>query len=104
VHEPAEPRDVDREPRQPRPSTATKSDYENDITAVQNDWDQVKSDAQDVQNASTGDLDSAWNDFESVVKDVPDDASVSNAVSDVTSSADQLKSTQSTAASGDCSS
>ena len=33
--------------------------------------------AQDVQDASTGDLDSAWDDFESAVKDIPDDASVS---------------------------
>ena len=85
-------------------STATKTDYQTDVTAVQDDWNQVKSDAQDVQDASTGDLDSAWNSFESAVKDVPSDASVSDAVNDVTQSAEQLKSAaQSTAASVNCS-
>ena len=71
-------------------SSSSKTDYQNDITAVQNDWDQVKSDAQAVQNASTGDLDSAWNSFESAVKNVPGSASFQDAVSSVTQSADQL--------------
>ena len=43
---------------------------------MQTAWDQVKTDAQDVQDAPTGDLDSAWDDFESAVKDIPDDSSV----------------------------
>jgi hypothetical protein len=51
-------------------SSASKEEYQADVTAVQNAWDQVKTDAQDVQNASTGDLDSAWDDFESAVEDV----------------------------------
>jgi len=86
------------------PSSASKGDYQNDITAVQNDWNQVKSDAQAVQNAPTGDLDNAWNSFSSAVKNVPNDASVQDAVKDVTQSAEQLASTaQSTAAQVNCS-
>lgn len=85
-------------------STATKSEFQSDVDAVQTSWDQVKTDAQDVQNASTGDLDSAWNDFESAVKDIPNDASVQDAVNDVTESADNLESTaKSTATSVNCS-
>ena len=87
------------------PSSATKTDYQNDINAVQADWSQVKTDAQAVQNAPTGDLDSAWSSFESAVKNVPNDASVSDAVNDVTQSADQLVSTaKSTASEVNCSS
>jgi transketolase N-terminal domain/subunit len=71
---------------------------------VQNDWNQVKSDAQTVQNAPMGDLDSAWSSFESTVKNVPNDDSVSAALDAVTQSADQLASTaQSTASSINCS-
>ena len=33
------------------PSSASKSDYQNDVTAVQDDWSQVKTDAQAVQSA-----------------------------------------------------
>ena len=71
-------------------STATKTDYENAVTAVQNSWNQVQSDAQAVQDAPTGDLDSAWNSFSSSVKNVPDSASASDAINDVTSSAQAL--------------
>ena len=38
-------------------------------------------------------LDSAWDSFESAVQDVPDDASVSDALNDVKSSAQSLGST-----------
>ncbi|MGZ4370782.1 MAG: hypothetical protein ACXVRQ_01115 [Gaiellaceae bacterium] len=77
----------------------SKSDIQSDITAVQNDWDQVKSDAQAVQNAPTGDLDSAWNSFTSTVKNVPNDASVSDAVNSITQSAQALGSAAQTTAS-----
>ncbi|MGZ6661851.1 MAG: hypothetical protein ACXVHL_31395 [Solirubrobacteraceae bacterium] len=77
----------------------SKSDIQSDITAVQNDWDQVKSDAQAVQNAPTGDLDSAWNNFSSTVKNVPNDASVSDAVNSITQSAQALGSAAQTTAS-----
>jgi len=86
------------------PKTASKSDYENDVSAVQDDWSQVKSDAQAVKNAPTGDLDSAWSNFESTVKSVPDDASVSDALNAISQSADQLVSAaESTASSVSCS-
>jgi hypothetical protein len=80
-------------------SSSSKTDFQSDVTAVQDDWNQVKSDAQAVQNASTGELDSAWSSFESAVKDIPNDASVQDAVSDVTQSADALASAAKTTAS-----
>ena len=86
-------------------STATKGDYQADVTAVEDDWNQVKSDAQDVQDAPTGDLDSAWNDFSSAVKNVPNDSSVSDALNDISQSAQALVSAaQSTASEINCSS
>ncbi len=86
------------------PSTASKSEYQSDVSAVESDWDQVKTDAQAVQNAPTGDLDSAWDSFESAVKDVPNDASVSDALNEVSQSAQELASTaQTTASSVNCS-
>ena len=81
------------------PSSASKSEYEADVTAVQNDWNTVKSDAQAVQNAPMGDLDSAWNNFTAAVKNVPNSASVSDAVSSITSSAEALASAAETTAS-----
>jgi hypothetical protein len=87
------------------PSTATKSDYQNDVNAVQSDWSTVKTDAQAVQDAPTGDLDSAWDSFTSALKNVPSDASVQDAVSDISQSAQGLVSAaQSTASQINCSS
>ena len=87
------------------PSSASKSDFQNDVDAVQSDWSQVKSDAQAVQNAPTGDLDSAWDSFTAAVKNIPNSSSASDAVSSVTQSADQLVSAaQSTASQVNCSS
>ena len=86
-------------------SDASKSDYQSAVNAVEDDWNQVKSDAQDVENAPTGDLDSAWDSFESAVKNVPNDSSVSDAVDSISQSADQLASTaKSTASEMNCSS
>lgn len=86
------------------PSTATKSEYQTDVQAVQNDWATVKSDAQNVQSAQMGSLDSAWDSFDSAVKNVPNDASVSDALNSITASAQTLASTaQSTASSLNCS-
>ena len=87
------------------PSTASKSEYQTAVTAIQTDWNTVKTDAQAVQSAPTGDLDSAWNDFTAALKNVPNDSSVSSAVSDITQSADALVSAaQSTASQINCSS
>lgn len=86
-------------------SSSSKDEYQADLTTVQNDWNQVKSDAQAVQNAPTGDLDSAWDSFSSAVKNVPNDASVQDAVNDITEAGKNLVSTaQSTASQIDCSS
>ena len=83
---------------------ASKSEYQADVTTIENDWSQVQSDYQALQEAEPGDLDNAWNDFESAVKAVPDSDSASDAVSSVTQSADALKSAaQSTASSLSCS-
>ena len=84
-------------------SSSSKADWNADLTAVQNDWNQVKTDAQAVQSASTGELDSAWDAFSSAVKNIPSSSSVSDAVSSVTQSADQLVSAaQATASQIDC--
>ena len=67
--------------------------------------DQVKSDAGDLKDVDTSTLDSAWDDFKSAVDDVPDDASVSDALSDISQAADSLASTtKSTLTGPDCSS
>ena len=86
------------------PSTASKSAvyrdvYQSDVDAIQDDWNQVKSDAQAVRNALMGDLDSAWDDFSAAVKKIRSDASTSDALNDVTSSAQQLASTAQSAVS-----
>ena len=86
------------------PSTATTTEYQTDVQAVQDDWSTVMSDAQAVQDAPMGSLDSAWDSFESAVKDVPDDASVSDALNSITAAAQDLVSAaESTAASVNCS-
>ena len=86
-------------------SSSSKDEYQSDVTAVQTAWDQVKTDAQAVQDAPTGDLDSAWNDFDSAIKDVPNDASVTDAVNDIKQSGQALVSTaQTTASQVNCSS
>jgi len=85
------------------PTTASKSDYQSDLDAVRSAWNQVQGDSQDVKNAPMESLDNAGNAFESAVRNVPNDASVSDAIGDVTQSADQLvAAAQSTAASIHC--
>lgn len=85
-------------------TSASKSEYQADVTTVENDWGQVQSDYRALQEAEPGDLDSAWNSFEAAVKAVPDSDSASDAVSSVKQSADALASTaQSTASSLSCS-
>jgi hypothetical protein len=86
------------------PTSASKSDYQSDVSAIENDWDQVKTDASDLANVTMSQLDSAWDSFKSAVDDVPDDASVSDALNDVSSSATTLASTvKSTLTGPDCS-
>ena len=86
------------------PTTSSKSDYQSAVDEIQGDWDQVKSDASDLKNVTMSQLDDAWDSFESTVQDVPDDASVSDALSSVGSAAKSFASTVSSTLSGpDCS-
>jgi len=80
------------------PSTATTTEYQTDVQTVQADWSTVKTDAQNVQNAPMGSLDSAWDSFDSSVKNVPNDASVSDALNSITASAQALVSAAGSAA------
>ena len=74
------------------PSTATQDEFQSDVSAVQDDWDSLKSSAQDLQDANQSQLDSAWDSFESAVKGIPDNASVSDAEQSVSSAAQGLES------------
>jgi hypothetical protein len=75
------------------PSTASKDDYQSDVSTVQNDWNQVTSDASTVASDTMNTLDGAWDSFEQTVKDVPDDASASDAIAAVQESGQALVST-----------
>lgn len=86
------------------PASASKSDYQSAVDEIEGDWDQVKSDASDLKDVTMSQLDDAWDSFESAVEDVPDDASVSDALDAVKSSAQSLGSTvQATVTGPDCS-
>jgi hypothetical protein len=86
------------------PASASKSDYQSAVDEIQGDWDQVTSDASDLKDVTMSQLDDAWDSFESAVEDVPDDASVSDALDAVKSSAQSLASTvQATVTGPDCS-
>lgn len=86
------------------PTTASKSDYQSAVDEIQGDWDQVKTDASDLKDVTMSQLDDAWDTFESAVQGVPDDASVSDALSSVGTSAQSFASTVSSTLSGpDCS-
>jgi hypothetical protein len=87
------------------PTSASKDDYQSAVSDVDSAWDQVKTDAGDLKDISTSTLDGAWDDFKSAVDDVPDDASVSDALDDVSQAAQSLLSTtKSTLTGPDCSS
>lgn len=75
------------------PATASKSDYQDAVDSIQGAWDNVKTDASDLASVDMSTLDSAWDSFKSSVDDVPSDASVSDALGDVKSSAESLGST-----------
>lgn len=86
------------------PSSASKSDYQSAVSSIEDDWDSVKSSASDATNATMSELDDSWNTFKSAVDDVPSDASVSDALNDVSSSAKTFASSaQSTLSGPDCS-
>jgi len=85
------------------PSSASKDDYQSAVSEIESSWDDVKTDAGDLTDVTTGELDSAWDDFKSAIDDVPDDSSVSDAISDVSQAADSLlTTTKSTLTGPDC--
>ena len=87
------------------PSTASQDDYQSAVSNIDSAWDQVKTDAGDLTDITMSELDSSWDSFKSAVDDVPDDASVSDALSDVSQAAQSLlSSTKSTLTGPDCSS
>ena len=87
------------------PTSASQDDYQSAVSDVESAWDQVKTDAGDLTDITTSELDDAWDTFKSAVDAVPDDASVSDALSDVSQSAQSLVSTtKSTLTGPDCSS
>jgi hypothetical protein len=86
------------------PSSASKDDYRAAVSDIDSAWDEVKTDAGDLKDVNTSTLDSAWDSFKTV-DDVPDDASVSDALGDVSQAAQSLLSTtKSTLTGPDCSS
>lgn len=86
------------------PSSASKDDYQSAVSDIESDWDAVKSAASDLGEATTSELQGAWDTFKSAVDNVPDDASVSDALNDVKEAAQTLASTAKTTLSGpDCS-
>ena len=87
------------------PSSASEDDYQSAVSDVESAWDEVKTDAGDLTDVTTSELDSAWDSFKSAVDDVSDDASVSDALSEISSAANTLASTTESTLSGpDCSS
>ena len=87
------------------PSTATQSDFQSDVSAVQGAWGDVKSSAQHLGSVDMNSLDSAWNDFSQAVQGIPSDASVSDAEQAISQSAKGLESAvQSSISSYDCAS
>jgi hypothetical protein len=79
------------------PISAEEGDYESAVSDVRDDWDQVESDAAELREANIDTLRSAWDNFEEAVDDVPDDASVSEALEDISEATQTLVSeTQST--------
>lgn len=86
------------------PTGTSKENYQAAVSEVQSNWDAVKSDASDLQDVTTSELDDAWGTFESAVQGVPEDASVSDALNDVSSATQTLRSSVKSTLSGpDCS-
>jgi peptidoglycan hydrolase CwlO-like protein len=52
------------------PQTASKSDYQAAVSDVDDAWNDVTSDAQDVKTAATSALNGAWNEFTQAVQSI----------------------------------
>ncbi len=70
------------------PSTITSTEISSDITSVENAWNQVTTAASTVQDAPTGDLNSAWAALVAAVTAVPSATSVNDAVTSVKTAAE----------------
>ena len=82
------------------PSTVSQDSLQSDIDAIQSDWGNVKNDASHLSDLNQDELDSAWNGFESAVKDLNNGGSAE----DVQNAAKSLgAAAQSSADSLDCS-
>jgi hypothetical protein len=86
------------------PTGTSKENYQAAVSEVRSNWDAVKSDNSDLQDVTTSELDDAWGTFESAVQGVPEDASVGDALNDVSSATQTLRSSVKSTLSGpDCS-
>ena len=86
------------------PTSASKDDYENALDHVQSDWDAVEDDASDLADVTTDQLEDAWDSFDSALDGVSDDASVSDALSEIASAGKTFASSVASTLSGpDCS-
>ena len=83
------------------PSSASQSEVQSDVDAIQSAWSNVKSDGSTLHDDNQQALDSAWSSFQSAVGDLSDGGSTA----DVQSAAEGLgKAVQSSLDSYDCSS
>jgi hypothetical protein len=86
------------------PATASKDDFDSDVSDVQDAWDEVKSDAGEVESTTMSELDSAWDSFTQAVQNVPSDASAGDALQSINQATQQLaSSTKSTLGAVNCS-
>ena len=74
------------------PSSTTTGQIQDDIDAMKGTWSEVESDAADVKNATTDQLDGAWASFESSVSGISDSTSVSDAMQAISGSGQTLES------------
>jgi hypothetical protein len=85
------------------PVSASKDDYESAVSDVEDDWDEVQSNASEVESTTMSLLSSSWDSFKQAVDDVPDDASVSDALQGIAQAGQQLQtSTASTLSAVQC--
>jgi hypothetical protein len=85
------------------PATASQGDVQSAVSGIQSAWSDVRSDAQDLNNANLGALEGSWNDFVGALGSVPSSASAGDAAQAISSAAKGLQSTvQSNIKSYDC--
>ncbi len=73
------------------PATATAEDVESTRTSIQDAWDAVKESAADVADADDTAVESAWQDVETAIDDIPTDVPLSEAIGPVQTAADAVR-------------